>query len=75
MSTGRYQNASEVLRDGLRLVEQRERRDAAKLAALRAAVDEGRADLATGRYVEIADDELDDYLAELGERASSHRMA
>lgn len=75
VSTGRYQNASEVLREGLRLVEQRERRDAAKLAALRAAVDEGTTDLATGRYVEIDDAELDDYLAELGERASSRRMA
>lgn len=75
VSTGRYQNASEVLREGLRLVEQRERHDAAKLAALRAAVDEGRADLVAGRYVEIDDDELDDYLAELGERAASRRLA
>lgn len=75
VSTGRYQNASEVLREGLRLVEQRERSDAAKLAALRAAVDVGRADLAAGRYVEIDDDELDDYLAELGERARSRRLA
>lgn len=73
--TGRYQNAGEVLREGLRLLEQRERRDAAKLAALRAAVDAGRADLAAGRYVEVDDDGLDDYLAELGERASPHRLA
>lgn len=72
VNTGRYQNASEVLREGLRLVEQRERSDAAKLAALRAAVDVGRADLAAGRYVEIDDDELDGYL---GERARSRRLA
>lgn len=71
--TGRYQNASEVLREGLRLVEQREQRDAVKLAALRAVVSEGQADLAAGRYVEIDDDGLDAYLAELGERAASRR--
>lgn len=37
VKSGRYQNASEVLRDGLRLVEQREAVDAVKLKALRAA--------------------------------------
>ena len=35
VESGRYQNASEVLRDGLRLVEQREREDALKLETLR----------------------------------------
>lgn len=37
VKSGRYQNASEVLRDGLRLMEQREAEDAGKLKALRAA--------------------------------------
>lgn len=71
VSTGRYQNASEVLRDGLRLVEQREREDAAKLAALRSAVGAGLSDLAAGRSIEIDDDGLEDYLARLGERAAT----
>lgn len=35
VDAGKYQNASEVLREGLRLVEQREAQDAAKLAALK----------------------------------------
>lgn len=34
-------------------------------------VAEGLADLSAGRYLEIDDDGLDDYLAELGERAAS----
>lgn len=44
--SGRYQNASEGLREGLRLVEQRDAEDRAKLKALRAAV---RIGLATVR--------------------------
>lgn len=38
VKSGRYQNASEVPREGLRLIEQREAEDAAKLEALREAV-------------------------------------
>ncbi|WP_265302764.1 type II toxin-antitoxin system ParD family antitoxin [Verminephrobacter eiseniae] len=34
VQSGRYQNASEVLREGLRLVERREQLEAAKLKAL-----------------------------------------
>jgi antitoxin ParD1/3/4 len=49
VKTGRYQNASEVLREGLRLVERQEARDAVKLAALREAIDAGIADLEAGR--------------------------
>jgi antitoxin ParD1/3/4 len=41
VKSGRYQNASEVLRDGLRLVEKREAEDAGKLKALRAAARAG----------------------------------
>jgi antitoxin ParD1/3/4 len=50
VSSGRYQNASEVLREGLRLVEQREAEDAHRLEALRAAVRLGAADMAAGRF-------------------------
>jgi antitoxin ParD1/3/4 len=50
VSSGRYQNASEVLRDGLRLVEYREAEEKARLKALRDAVRVGDADIESGRF-------------------------
>jgi antitoxin ParD1/3/4 len=45
LSSGRYNNASEVLRDALRLMEDRERR----LAALDSAIAHGLTDIEVGR--------------------------
>ena len=50
VASGRYQNASEVLREGLRLVEQREAEDAYRLEALRSAVQVGIDDIQAGRF-------------------------
>jgi antitoxin ParD1/3/4 len=50
VSTGRYQNASEVLREGLRMMEQREAEDASRLEALRSAVKVGVDDFEQGHY-------------------------
>lgn len=50
VTSGRYQNASEVLREGLRLVEQREAENAYRLEALRTAVQAGTADIEAGRF-------------------------
>lgn len=49
VSSGRYQNASEVLRDGLRLVESRDAEERARLKALREAARTGIADAESGR--------------------------
>lgn len=43
VATGRYENASEVIRAALRSLDRDEREYEARLAALRAAVDEGDA--------------------------------
>jgi antitoxin ParD1/3/4 len=43
VKAGRYENASEVVRAGLRTLEREEREFEAKLAALREAIDEGDA--------------------------------
>jgi antitoxin ParD1/3/4 len=50
VASGRYQNASEVLRDGLRLIETREAEDKARLKALREAARIGIADMEQGRF-------------------------
>lgn len=75
VETGRYQNASEVLREGLRLIEQRERLEAAQLAALREAAAKGWADIDAGRHVDIADEQLEDTIGQLGRKAAERVTA
>ncbi|MBO0696223.1 MAG: type II toxin-antitoxin system ParD family antitoxin [Verrucomicrobia bacterium] len=72
VKSGRYQNASEVLRDGLRLVEQREAEDAGKLKALRAAARVGLGALERGEFKEFESiKDLQAYLDDLSEKVIS----
>ncbi len=72
VESGRYQNASEVLRDGLRLVEQREAEDATKLKVLREAVRIGVAALDRGEFKEFEEiEDLQAYLSDLSEKVIS----
>lgn len=72
VEAGRYQNASEVLRDGLRLVEQREAEDAVKLKALRAAARVGVGALDRGEFKEFGDiEELRAYLNDISDKVIS----
>ncbi len=72
VESGRYQNASEVLRDGLRLVEQRAAEDASKLKALRAAARVGIAALDRGEFKEFETvEDLHAYLNDLSEKIIS----
>jgi antitoxin ParD1/3/4 len=53
IDSGRYENASEVIRAALRILEREEQQYEAKLAALRVAVDQGDASgIATGNSFE-----------------------
>ena len=70
VQSGRYQNASEVLREGLRLIEKRDRIEEAKLKALKQAARQGWADVSAGRYTDVADDQLEDFVGQLGRRAA-----
>ena len=71
VKSGRYQNAGEVLGEGLRLVERREVAEAAKLEALQTAARLGFADLEEGRFTDIADDKLEDAIDALGREAEA----
>ena len=70
MKTGRYQNASEVLREGMRLVERQEAENEARLNALREAANSGIADIDAGRFRSFdAPEPLRRHLTALAENA------
>lgn len=62
VASGEYGTASEVVREGLRLLRRQRETYDAKLAALRKEIDIGLADIAAGR---ISDRSIDDIMAEV----------
>jgi antitoxin ParD1/3/4 len=52
LKTGHYQTQSEVLREGLRLLKEREERRQAQLAAIRKAIAQGIAQADRGEFVD-----------------------
>jgi antitoxin ParD1/3/4 len=72
VKSGRYQNASEVLRLGLRLVEQSESDDAGRLDALRTAARTGISALDRGEFKEFGNiEDLQAYLNGLSDKIIS----
>ena len=76
VSSGRYQNASEVLREGLRLVEHQEEESKARLKALREAARIGIADMEAGRFrIFGSTEDLRRHLDELRDSALTPRSS
>lgn len=69
VESGQFSNASEVVREGLRLLEQRQREEALKIEALRAAVDVGLEEVRQGLAIRVAANEVDAFVEALGRTA------
>ncbi|HEX2687246.1 MAG TPA: type II toxin-antitoxin system ParD family antitoxin [Kofleriaceae bacterium] len=65
VKTGEYQNASEAIRDALRVLQLRRKEDALKLKALREQLAVGIEELERGEFTEIEGADLENYMAEL----------
>ena len=64
VESGRYQNASEVLRTGLRMVEEADSAYLTKLNELRDAIEQGKQDVESGKTCQFTGDEFASYLSE-----------
>ncbi len=73
VKAGEYQNASEAIRDALRVLQQKRREDALKLKALRVQIAAGIQALERGDFTEVADADLDQYLEALSAGTTNAR--
>ena len=65
VEAGEYQNASEAIRDALRVLQQRRKEDSLRLKALRAQIKVGTDALERGDFTEVDDADLEEYLERL----------
>jgi antitoxin ParD1/3/4 len=71
IASGRFKNASEVVRAGLRLLEQEAKENEEKLSALRSLASEANASLARGKRTTLeGEQQLADFIGRLGQRAA-----
>ena len=72
ITSGRFSNASEIVGEALRILEEREQEDQAKLDWLRAAAKEGFDAIDRGDYVALrSEKEIDDFLKKIHEEVSA----
>lgn len=72
VASGRYNNVSEVVRDGLRLLESRVQEDKAKLTALRDAARQGFAAIERGEYLALqSDQDIEAFVQQAGLKAKA----
>ncbi len=72
VAAGRYNNVSEVIRDGLRLLESRMQEESAKLHAMRTAVKVGLNDFDEGKFTELNGvQQIEDFVRRSGERVAA----
>ena len=73
VEAGEYQNASEAVRDALRVLQQRRKEDRLKLKALRAQIKAGADALDRGDFTEVEDADLEQYLERLATTPAAKR--
>jgi antitoxin ParD1/3/4 len=71
VNSGQYLNASEVVREGLRLLEQKTREDRLKLERLREAATAGFDAIDKGRFREVRGGDIGRTVAAIGRRAAA----
>ena len=72
VASGRYNNVSEVVRDGLRVLESRVQEEAAKLAALRDAAKLGFAAIERGEHLPLKSDQsIENLVKQAGTKAKA----
>jgi antitoxin ParD1/3/4 len=76
VSSGRYNNVSEVVRDGLRLLESRVQEESAKLAALRDAAKLGFGAIERGESLALrTDQDIAGFVQQAGRKAKTTAVA
>jgi antitoxin ParD1/3/4 len=74
VEAGEYQNASEAIRDALRVLQQRRKEDSLKLKALRTQIRVGIDALDRGDFAEVDDGDLEGYLERLATTPAAKRL-
>jgi antitoxin ParD1/3/4 len=73
VEAGEYQNASEAVRDALRVLQQRRKEASLRLKALRAQIKAGTDALDRGDFAEVEDADLEEYLERLTTTSATKR--